>query len=127
MEEKNKIEPDKCILNETYDLYGKYLTKLTIKEGYTVLEFIFPKHWKINIKDIEQTSNTNNDSLLYVAAIKNYSNNFTYFEENFMSEINKNIINDEKSKLLNVKIMELKELFNSADIESLKKLNFKGD
>lgn len=117
----NEIEP--------IFLYLKQMRKL---DTYICFDMIFPNTWKIPKRFIIE------DKFLNQGAIDDKSIGLSFISEfnelsintvqsNILGIINYNLEREEKERLLNLKINELKTIFDKQSLDSLKELKFNFD
>lgn len=117
----NEIEP--------IFLYLKQMRKL---ETYICFDMIFPNTWKIPKRFIiedkflnQGTIDDNSIGLSFISEFNELSINTT--QSNILGIINFNLEREEKERLLNLKINELKTIFDKQSLDSLKELKFNFD
>jgi len=101
-------------------------------ETYICFDMIFPSTWKIPRKFIiedkflnQGTVDDNNIGLSFISEFNEVSINTT--QSNILGIINFNLEREEKERLLNLKINELKTIFDKQSLDSLKELKFNFD
>ena len=106
-----------------------YLQSVRKLKNYLSFDVSFPNTWKIpkkyveEDKLIEQTSNTPNDRLFsYVTEIT--EDNVQKTQLNIINIIKYNLEREEKERLFESKVEELKKIFEKQNLEKLKSLNF---
>ena len=117
----NEIEP--------IFLYLKQMRKL---ETYICFDMIFPNSWKIPKRYIIEDKFLNQGvvddksiGLSFISEFNELSINTT--QGNILGIINFNLEREEKERLLNLKINELKTIFDKQSLDSLKELKFNFD
>jgi hypothetical protein len=106
-----------------------YLTQIRKLENYLVFDVAFPMTWKILKKHIIEDKFVNNgtaNDLLNLSFVSEYDEkNINLIQENILNIINYNLEREEKERLLEMKINELKTIFDKESLDNLK--NFKFD
>lgn len=106
-----------------------YLTQIRKLENYLVFDVAFPISWKMLKKHIIEDKFVNNgteNNLLNLSFVSEYDEkNINLIQENILNIINYNLEREEKERLLEAKINELKTIFDKESLDSLK--NFKFD
>ena len=106
-----------------------YLTQIRKLENYLVFDVAFPMTWKILKKHIIEDKFVNNgtsNDLLNLSFVSEYDEkNINLIQENILNIINYNLEREEKERLLETKINELKTIFDKESLDNLK--NFKFD
>jgi hypothetical protein len=107
----------------------EYLTQIRKLENYLVFDVAFPISWKMLKKHIIEDKFVNNgteNNLLNLSFVSEYDEkNINLIQENILNIINYNLEREEKERLLEAKINELKTIFDKESLDSLK--NFKFD
>lgn len=106
-----------------------YLQSVRKLKNYLSFDISFPNTWKIpkkyveEDKLIEQTSNVPNERLFsYVTEIT--EDNVQKTQLNIINIIKYNLEREEKERLFEAKVEELKKIFEKQNLEKLKGLNF---
>lgn len=106
-----------------------YLQSVRKLKNYLSFDISFPNTWKIpkkyveEDKLIEQTSNIQNERLFsYVTEIT--EDNVQKTQLNIINIIKYNLEREEKERLFESKVEELKKIFEKQNLEKLKSLNF---
>ena len=106
-----------------------YLQSIRRLEEYISFDASFPTTWKIPKKFVredrvlEQESKTPNSRLIsFISSLDEDSVEETH--KNIQSIIGYNLEREEKEKLLNLKIEELKQIFEKQPLKNLKNLKF---
>lgn len=106
-----------------------YLQSVRKIENYISFDISFPNTWKLpkkyvdESKIMEQTSNVTNERLFsYVSEINEPEIEKVY--QNLCGIIKYNKEREEKDKLFETKVEELRKLFEKQNLEKLKGLNF---
>jgi hypothetical protein len=106
-----------------------YLTQIRKLENYLVFDVAFPMTWKMLKKHIIEDKFVNNgtaNDLLNLSFVSEYDEkNINLIQENILNIINYNLEREEKERLLESKINELKTIFDKESLDNLK--NFKFD
>jgi hypothetical protein len=106
-----------------------YLTQIRKLENYLVFDVAFPMTWKILKKHIIEDKFVNNgtaNDLLNLSFVSEYDEkNINIIQDNILNIINYNLEREEKERLLEMKINELKTIFDKESLDNLK--NFKFD
>ena len=106
----------------------QYFTQLRKLENYLVFDVSFPQTWKIQKKYVIEDKFVNNgvhEGQLHLSFVCEYDEeNINLIQSNILNIIQFNIEREEKERLLNDKISELKTLFEKETLESLKVLKF---
>jgi hypothetical protein len=106
-----------------------YLTQIRKLENYLVFDVAFPMTWKILKKHIIEDKFVNNgtsNELLNLSFVSEYDEkNINIIQDNILNIINYNLEREEKERLLEMKINELKTIFDKESLDNLK--NFKFD
>ena len=98
-----------------------YLTQIRKLENYLVFDVAFPMTWKILKRHIIEDKFVNNgtsNDLLNLSFVSEY-------DEKNLNIINYNLEREDKERLLEMKINELKTIFDKESLDNLK--NFKFD
>lgn len=107
----------------------EYLTQIRKLENYLVFDVAFPISWKMLKKHIIEDKFVNNgteNNLLNLSFVSEYDEkNINLIQESILNIINYNLEREEKERLLEAKINELKTIFDKESLDSLK--NFKFD
>ena len=109
--------------------FFEYLTSVRKLENYLVFDMAFPATWKVLKKFIEEDKFLNNgpteDNLLSLSFVSPYiESDIEKTQVNILGIINYNLEREEKERLLNFKINELKTMFEKENLDSLKALKF---
>ena len=106
-----------------------YLTQIRKLENYLVFDVAFPMTWKMLKKHIIEDKFVNNgtaNDLLNLSFVSEYDEkNINIIQDNILNIINYNLEREEKERLLEIKINELKTIFDKESLDNLK--NFKFD
>ena len=106
-----------------------YLTQIRKLENYLVFDVAFPMTWKILKRHIIEDKFVNNgtsNDLLNLSFVSEYDEkNINIIQDNILNIINYNLDREEKERLLEMKINELKTIFDKESLDNLK--NFKFD
>jgi ATP-dependent Lon protease len=107
----------------------EYLTQIRKLENYLVFDVAFPITWKMLKRHIIEDKFVNNgteNNLLNLSFVSEYDEkNINLIQENILNIINYNLEREEKERLLESKINELKTIFDKESLDNLK--NFKFD
>jgi hypothetical protein len=106
-----------------------YLTSIRKLENYLSFDIEFPKKWKVPKKYVIE------DQVVERTDVNSESRSFSFvcpFNENTLEETLKNLKSivsfnkeiEEKEKLFNSKVMELKNIFEKQNLEKLHNLKF---
>ena len=108
---------------------GPYFFQLRKLEDYLVFDVLFPNTWKLPKRFVQEDKFLNNGetedgnlSLSFISDFTEEGVDFIY--QNIIGIINFNLEREEKERLLDEKIGELKKLFDSQKLENLKELKF---
>jgi hypothetical protein len=106
-----------------------YLSQIRKVEDYIVFDVLFPNSWKVpkkfvnEEKFVNQGTTEENFILLWFVSDLN-EDDIETTKNNILGIINYNLEREEKEKLLENKINELKSIFNNESLDSLKNLKF---
>ena len=106
-----------------------YLSQIRVVENYIVFDVLFPNSWKVPKKYINEdkfvNQGTNEDNLILLWFVSDLSDDdIELTKNNILGIINYNLEREEKEKLLENKINELKSIFSNESLDSLKNLKF---
>ena len=110
-----------------------YLKSMRVLKDYVSFDVYIKSSWSIPkrlVKDIEvlpQDSSERPDHKLYAFVVKNESSLVDGLETSVKGIFDYNLEREEKEKLFKDKIQELKSMFESQDVSSLKRLYFEID
>ena len=110
-----------------------YLKSMRVLKDYVSFDIYIKSSWPIPkrlVKDIEvlpQDSSERPDHKLYAFVVKNESSLVDVLETAVKGIFDYNLEREEKEKLFKDKIQELKSMFESQDVSSLKRLYFEID
>lgn len=106
----------------------QYFTQLRKLENYLVFDVAFPQTWKIQKRYVSEDKFMNNgvhDGALHLSFVCEYDEeNINLIQNNILGIIQFNLEREEKERLLDSKIQELKVLFEKESLDSLKVLKF---
>ncbi len=111
--------------------YGDLFHSIRFHQGLMLLDLKLPTNWKVKEiltsigSDIQVKINDSNDKYQLISF-------YTSFDEESVNRLNLdvrkvikyNLDIEEKNKLLNLKIIELKKLFDSNEVDKLRNINF---
>jgi hypothetical protein len=108
---------------------GPYFFQLRKLETYLVFDVLFPNTWKLPKRFVQEDKFLNNgeteEGQLSLSFICDFTDEgVTQIYQNITGIINFNLEREEKERLLNDKINELKTLFDSQKLDTLKELKF---
>ncbi len=108
---------------------GEYFSQIRRLETYLVFDLLFPNSWKIPKRFVQEDKFLNNgeteDGKLALSFICDFtSKDVEQIYENIIGIINFNLEREEKERLFDQKVNELKTLFDSQKLDSLKELKF---
>ena len=109
---------------------SSYLKSLRYLKDYASFDLYFPVTWVIPKKYIEgvevikQDSSDRANFSVYSFVVKNDTKNVNLLETALDNVIKHNREREEKERLFKEKIQELKSLFETKDVDSLKRLYF---
>lgn len=108
---------------------GPYFFQLRKLEDYLVFDVLFPSTWKLPKRFVQEDKFLNNgeteDGNLSLSFISDFTEEgVDLIYQNIIGIINFNLEREEKERLLDEKIGELKKLFDSQKLENLKELKF---
>jgi hypothetical protein len=119
------------IFNELEPIF-LYLNQVRKLEAYICFDMVFPNTWKIPKRYIIEDKFLNQGAvddktiaLSFISEFNEKSINTT--QNNIMGIISYNLEREEKERLLNLKINELKNIFDKQSLDSLKELKFNFD
>jgi hypothetical protein len=119
------------IFNELEPIF-LYLNQVRKLEAYICFDMVFPNTWKIPKRYIIEDKFLNQGAvddktiaLSFISEFNEKSINTT--QNNIMGIISYNLEREEKERLLNLKISELKNIFDKQSLDSLKELKFNFD
>ena len=102
----------------------RYLKDYVSFDLYLKNTWVIPKKFVGNIEVIKQDKSDRPDTNLYSFVVVNDVENVNILETSFDNILNFNLEREEKEKLFKEKIEELKKVFESKDVDSLKRLYF---
>jgi hypothetical protein len=106
----------------------KYLKSVRILKNYVAFDMMFPTSWnmlKNAPEGMEIFQNQDNDSKIITSFVcENNSSLIDLVEKTIDSVVSANLEREEKERLFKMKVSELKGIFESGDIESLRSLKF---
>lgn len=107
---------------------SKYLKSVRILKNYVSLDMIFPSTWVMLKKmpegvEIVQTE-TQDTGMVSSFVCENKEDLLNKVEEIFDNIVKTNIEREEKERLFKTKVQELKSIFETKNLESLKGLKF---
>ena len=115
------------IYSEFINKTGKYLKSVRILKNYVSLDMVFPSTWVIkkvpNNIELVQTE-TQDAGMVSSFVCENKENLLDLVEETFDFIVKTNIEREEKERLFKTKVQELKSIFETKNLESLKGLKF---
>ena len=110
--------------------FDKYFNSLRMHEGLIVIDLKLPLNWKdkevLNSRGnkIQMKSGSNNEKHKLVSLFSQFDVSGTeMLIEEILAIIKWNRDQEEKNELLNIKMVELKKMFNENNVDSLRKLN----
>ena len=106
-----------------------YLSQIRKVEDYIVFDVLFPNSWKVPKKFVNEekfvNQGTTEENLILLWFVSNLNDDdIEITKNNILGIINYNLEREEKEKLLENKINELKSIFNNESLDSLKNLKF---
>ena len=107
---------------------GKYLKSVRILKNYVTFDMIFPHTWILPKKlpeNIEIVQTESPEGQITTSLVcPNNKDNVTTLENILETIIKTNLEKEEKERLFQNKVEELKTIFEKQDLKSLKGLNF---
>lgn len=108
--------------------YFEYLYQIRKAEDYLLIEFLFPSSWKVPKKYLIEDKFMNNGHIedkIHISFIAQFNKEEVELtNQNIVGIINFNLEREEKQRLLDSKINELKSIFEKETLDSLKVLKF---
>lgn len=106
-----------------------YLSQIRKVEDYIVFDVLFPNSWKVPKKFVNEekfvNQGTTEENLILLWFVSDLNeDDIEITKNNILGIINYNLEREEKEKLLENKINELKSIFNNESLDSLKNLKF---
>jgi hypothetical protein len=106
-----------------------YLSQIRKVEDYIVFDVLFPNSWKVPKKFVNEekfvNQGTTEENLILLWFVSNLNDDdIEITKNNILGIINYNLEREEKERLLENKINELKSIFNNESLDSLKNLKF---
>ena len=116
------------VYSEFINKTSRYLKSVRILKNYVSLDMIFPSTWVMLKKmpdgiEIVQTE-TQDSGLVSSFVCENKEDLLNKVEEVFNNIVKTNIEREEKERLFKTKVQELKSIFETKNLESLKGLKF---
>jgi hypothetical protein len=116
------------VYSEFINKTSKYLKSVRILKNYVSLDMIFPNTWVMLKKmpdgiEIVQTE-TQDSGMVSSFVCENKEDLLNKVEEVFNNIVKTNIEREEKERLFKTKVQELKSIFETKNLESLKGLKF---
>jgi len=116
------------VYSEFINKTSKYLKSVRILKNYVSLDMIFPSTWVMLKKmpdgiEIVQTE-TQDSGMVSSFVCENKEDLLNKVEEVFNNIVKTNIEREEKERLFKTKVQELKSIFETKNLESLKGLKF---
>ena len=116
------------VYSEFINKTSRYLKSVRILKNYVSLDMIFPSTWVMLKKmpdgiEIVQTE-TQDSGMVSSFVCENKEDLLNKVEEVFNNIVKTNIEREEKERLFNEKVNELKTLFDSQKLDLLKELKF---
>jgi hypothetical protein len=107
----------------------EYLLQIRKIENYLMFDMLFPMTWKVPKKYIIEDKFLNqgqqDDNKILLSFISDFQQKeLDLIVKNIIGIINYNIEREEKERLLQVKINELKTIFDKQSLDNLKELKF---
>jgi hypothetical protein len=107
----------------------EYLLQIRKIENYLMFDMLFPMTWKVPKKFIIEDKFLNQgqqeDNKILLSFISDFQQKeLDLIVKNIIGIINYNIEREEKERLLQVKINELKTIFDKQSLDNLKELKF---
>jgi ATP-dependent Lon protease len=106
----------------------EYLKSVRVIKDYISFDMIFPNTWSIlknHTKDIEVIKNNSDENSVVISFVTLFEEKSIDNIENSIKNIVKyNIEKEEKERLFKNKVQELKNIFESQKLDSLKSLKF---
>ena len=102
----------------------RYLKDFVSFDIYLKSSWGIPKKYTNGVEVMTQDNSDRPNYKLYSFVVKNESNEVNLLEEGIKGIFNYNQEREEKERLFKEKVQELKGLFESKDVNELKKLNF---
>ena len=114
--------------NQTEPIF-EYLLQIRKIENYLMFDMLFPMTWKVPKKYIIEDKFLNqgqqDDNKILLSFISDFQQKeLDLIVKNIIGIINYNIEREEKERLLQVKINELKTIFDKQSLDNLKELKF---
>jgi hypothetical protein len=106
-----------------------YLKQIRKLEDYLVFDMSFPVNWKIQKKYIVEDKfvnyGTQTDGTVLLSFISTYNEiEINNTKSNILGIIKYNLEREEKERLLDIKIVELRNMFEKQTLDNLKSLKF---
>jgi len=106
-----------------------YLKQIRKLEDYLIFDMSFPVNWKIQKKYIVEDKfvnyGTQTDGTVLLSFISTYNEiEINNTKSNILGIIKYNLEREEKERLLDIKIVELRNMFEKQTLENLKSLKF---
>lgn len=106
-----------------------YLVSIRIIENVITIDVLFPNNWKIIKKFVDEKSVVENDSSeenyrSFSFVCETSEENFTIIYTSVLNIIKYNKEREEKERLFQEKVNELKNVFDKQSLEELKDLKF---
>jgi hypothetical protein len=106
-----------------------YLKQIRKLEDYLVFDMSFPVNWKIQKKYIVEDKfvnyGTQTDGAVLLSFISTYNEiEINNTKSNILGIIKYNLEREEKERLLDIKIVELRNMFEKQTLDNLKSLKF---
>ena len=116
------------VYSEFINKTSRYLKSVRILKNYVSLDMIFPSTWVMLKKmpdgiEIVQTE-TQDSGMVSSFVCENKEDLLNKVEEVFNNIVKTNIEREEKERLFKTKVQELKSIFETKNLESLKGLKF---
>ncbi len=107
---------------------SKYLNSVRVLKNYITFDMIFPTTWVMLKKlpeGVEILQNTDKDDKIVTSFVcENKLNLIDTIETSIDKIVKTNIEREEKEKLFKLKVQELKNIFETKNLENLKGLKF---
>ena len=106
----------------------QYLKSVRVIKDYISFDMIFPNTWSIlknHTKDIEVIKNESDENKVVISFVTPFEEeSIDNVEDSIKNIVKYNIEREEKEKLFKNKVQELKSIFESQKLDSLKSLKF---
>jgi hypothetical protein len=114
--------------------FGNYFNSIRIHEGLLLIDMVLPINWE-DIKVLQHRGNKvqinkgkKTDKKKVISFYSTFDEeNIEVLVEEVLAVIKWNKDLEDKNELLNLKMLELKKMFNENNVDSLRRLNFNFD